>query len=300
MNRVDRLFAMVLLLQRGRLMTAQELAAHFQLSERTIYRDIHALTEVGIPVEGTPGEGYRLMEGFTLPPLALNPGEAKAVALAMRWFLRISTGRTHQHTTTSLAKIEAILPSTLRQEVQELGQMLDYYPHPFPFDWDDPRLRQIITAIQKHQVLRLQYRKYEAVASERRDIEPLHLTFAQGGWYVDAYCRLRQDIRGFRLSRIEALDVTDERFTPRMMLPARVKPITVRVRFQAVAQRQVAERQHYAFVGQDDEVSVYQVEQLAEIQEWLLGFGARAEVLEPPALRLWLKQEAQTLINLLT
>jgi predicted DNA-binding transcriptional regulator YafY len=300
MNRVDRLFAILLFLQRKRRVTAQELAAHFQLSERTIYRDMRALSETGIPVDGTPGEGYHLLEGFTLPPLALNEGEAKAVALAMRWFEQITIGSIRQHSVTSLAKIEAILPSSLRREVQQLGQIVNYYPHQFPLDWEDHHLHLILNAIQTHQVLRIQYRKLEAAGNQSREIEPLHLTFAQGGWYLEAFCRLRQDLRDFRLSRIEVLEVVDEHFTPRWVMPPKLNFITVRVRFTPSVQRQVEERQHYAFVRQQENVSVYEVTQLTEIQDWLLGFGARAEVLEPPALRAWLKQEAETLIKLLT
>ncbi|MBW4438989.1 MAG: HTH domain-containing protein [Pleurocapsa minor GSE-CHR-MK-17-07R] len=84
MNRIDRLFALLLLLQVKRRLTAREIAAHFEITERTVYRDMKALSEMGIPVAAQAGEGYHLLETFSLPPVAFTEGEAKAITMAAR------------------------------------------------------------------------------------------------------------------------------------------------------------------------------------------------------------------------
>ncbi|MCP5097496.1 MAG: WYL domain-containing protein, partial [Chloroflexi bacterium] len=83
MNRVDRLMAYLLMFQSRGLMRAQDFAAQFEISERTVYRDIQALSEVGVPIAAMPGEGYRLMDGYYLPPITFTPEEARALFLAV-------------------------------------------------------------------------------------------------------------------------------------------------------------------------------------------------------------------------
>src|SRR3712207_9474943 len=81
MNRMDRLFALVMLLQARKRLRADDLAAEFGVSRRTIYRDIYALNEAGVPIVSLPGEGYELMDGYFLPPLVFSPAEASALVL---------------------------------------------------------------------------------------------------------------------------------------------------------------------------------------------------------------------------
>ena len=90
MNRVDRLIAYLVMFQSRSLIRAQDLAAHFEISERTVYRDIDALSQVGVPIYGVAGEGYRLMEGYYLPPVTFSPAEARALALALSMFIGFS------------------------------------------------------------------------------------------------------------------------------------------------------------------------------------------------------------------
>ena len=115
MNRVDRLFGILLQLQQRRRVRAQDLAARFEVNERTIYRDISALCEVGVPIAALPGEGYELMEGYYLRPLVFTPDEAGALSLAAQMFLNQASGRIAATGQAALAKISAVLPETTRQ-----------------------------------------------------------------------------------------------------------------------------------------------------------------------------------------
>jgi predicted DNA-binding transcriptional regulator YafY len=300
MNRIDRLFALLLLLQVQRRLTAREIAVYFGITERTVYRDMKALSEMGIPVAAQAGEGYQLLETFSLPPVAFTEGEAKAITMAARWFVRNSTGSLHRDTLSSLHKLHAILTPVLREQVEQFVRLIDHYPTDPPLDWEQPALRLVLRAVQERRVLHIEYRSYQSDRLSSREIEPTRLTFSQGAWYVEAYCRLRRDERSFRLNRMVTLELRDETFTPRTMAAAPVQRMEVCVRFAAHVLPHVRESQHYAFVREDGDMLVYRVEALAEIQNWILGFGADAEVVAPKALRVWLRAEAQRLISLLT
>jgi predicted DNA-binding transcriptional regulator YafY len=300
MNRIDRLFALVLLLQVKRHLTAREIAAYFAITERTVYRDMKALSEMGIPVAAQAGEGYQLLETFSLPPVAFTEGEVKAITMAARWFVRNSNGSLQRDTLSSLHKLHAVLTPALREQVEQFTQLIDHYPTDPPVDWEQPALRLVMQAVQQRRVVSIDYRSYQSDSFSSRDIEPTQLTFSQGACYVEAYCRLRRDQRSFRLSRILALELRDETFIPRTMIAAPTQRMEVCVRFAAHVLPHVRERQHYAFVREEDDTMVYSVEALAEIQNWILGFGADAEVIAPDTLRIWLRAEAQRLILLLT
>lgn len=300
MNRIDRLFAVLLLLQVKRRITAREIAEQFDITERTVYRDLKALSEMGVPLASQAGEGYSLLDSFALPPIALTEGEARAATLALRWFVKNSAGTLHDNAQTLLYKLEAASLPLLRAQMRALAQLIDYYPTHAPLDWEQPGLAGIIRAIEQRQVLRIAYRGYHHIEPVSREIEPLRLTFSQGAWYVEAYCSLRHDQRSFRLNRILSQEPTAETFTPRIIVPARLERIEVHVRFAANVLPQVLEHPHYGFVREQGDTLVFHVHTLSEIQHWLFGFGSAAEVVQPEALRQWIKDEAQRLIKLLT
>lgn len=120
MNRIDRLFAITLLLQAKGRVRARDLATWFEVSERTIYRDMGALSESGVPVISLPGEGYELMEGFYLPPLLFTPAEASALFLGAQMLASHATGRLPASAQQALDKVAAILPQDLRVDGLDL------------------------------------------------------------------------------------------------------------------------------------------------------------------------------------
>lgn len=299
MNRIDRLFAILMTLQRGTHLRAGDLAARFEVSERTIYRDMKALAEMGVPVVAD-GLGYQLLDTFSLPPVALDEAEARATFLALRMFIRNSTGDIKHHAAAVLDKIEAVLSDSARAEIQSLAALIDFFPADRPFAWDDPLLKTLLDAIRYRRVVRFAYRAYQHPAPLTRTVEPHHLTHHDGVWYVHGFCRLRNDNRSFRLNRMADVQLLDELFTPRSVFPPKEEVQTVRVHFSETVAPYVRERQHYGFSGEDEGVMLYQVKNLREIRGWLLGFGAEANVLAPESLRTWLYEEAQRLIKHLT
>ncbi len=305
MNRIDRLFAITLLLQSKRRVRALDLARHFDVSERTIYRDMAALSESGVPIVSLPGEGYELAEGYYLPPLLFTPSEAAALFLGAQMLVAHATGRLPADAWQALAKISVILPARLRAEVERLTDIIHFIAPTPQFDLDEPRLATLQQAIRERRLVRLRYHSHSRDEVTEREVEPYRLSYNNGAWYMEGYCRLRHDVRDFRLNRIEDLKVLTATFTPREAPRPASEPITVRVRFAPEVARWVRERQHYGF--QEEEVPdsrgvvmIYRVGALAEIQPWLLGWGASAEPLSPPELREAIRQEISRLAELLT
>lgn len=301
MNRIDRLFGILLRLQRRTRVRAQDLARHFEVSERTIYRDIAALNELGVPIISLPNAGYELPPAFRLPPLFFTPGEAGALALAVQLFLAQTSGATSQDAERALTKIMVILPPELRSRVDALTAVVQFYAADRPFDLEDPRLLALQRAIAERRVVALRYHSYRANETLAREVEPDQLTHHHGVWYLGGYCLLRQDQRSFRLDRIDELRVLETTFQPRTAAAPPAAPATVRVRFDPSVLRWVRERQHFGYVADEaDGVLRYAVSDLAELLPWLLSWGARAEVLEPEALRERVREEAAKLVAILT
>jgi predicted DNA-binding transcriptional regulator YafY len=302
MKRIDRLFAVLVQLQGRRRLRARDLARRLEVSERTIYRDVAALSEAGVPVVALPGAGYELAEGFFLPPLVFTPAEASALTLGGRLLAVQAAGRVPDDARRALEKLAAVLPAETRRAVDRLTEVIELTARRRPFDLEDPRLLTLQETIRARRVVRLRYHAFGTGEVTEREVEPHRLQYAGGAWYLNAYCRARRDERSFRLERIDALEVLAETFAPRADRapagpPAR-EPALVRVRFERGAVRWVREWQHQGLVGEEPAgadgavVMRYAVEAPLEMRPWLLGWGAAAEVLEPPALRAAVRDEA--------
>src|ERR1700712_5980948 len=120
MNKTDRLLAIVLKLQSSGGMRAEDLAAFFETSKRTIYRDIQALSEAGVPIIATPGQGYALLEGYFLPPLSFSSEEAIMLLLGAEYLARNFDDRYQGGARAAALKIEGVLPQAVAKEVNLL------------------------------------------------------------------------------------------------------------------------------------------------------------------------------------
>ncbi len=303
MNRIDRLFNILLTLQTRRRVQAIDLARTFEISERTIYRDMAALIQMGIPIMSLPGQGYELMEGFYLPPLVFTPDEASALYLGAS--MLAASGNYVEEARRAIEKITAALPPRQSELARQRADIIRFVIPRGNFDLENPYLTRLQQAILEKRVVFIRYYGFSRQEWTERDVEPYFLTFGEGVWYFDGYCRLRQDQRAFRLDRIESLYMRDEVFVERRLSSDPQKPVVeVRVRCSHEMARWMRERQHYAFQQeqQDEEwvIMTYQVEQLAEIKNWLMGWGTAIEVLTPPELRVQIRDEAIQLAKLLT
>lgn len=208
MRRADRLFEIVQHLRGRRLTTARQLATWLEVSERTIYRDVADLLASGVPIDGEAGVGYRIKPGFDLPPLMFSHTEIEALVIGARVVEAWGGPGLAQGARTALAKIAAALPRDKRAALESARLFApDFFIDPAP----GQRLDLLRRALAQHQVVRLTYRDGKEAVSERR-LHPLALFFWGGGWTLAAWCELRADFRNFRLDRMVALALLDERF----------------------------------------------------------------------------------------
>lgn len=305
MNRIDRLFAILLTLQHQRRLRAQDLARQFEISTRTIYRDMAALNQMGIPIASLPGEGFELVEGFYVPPLMFKEEEAVVLTLGLRLLTQQASGSLTPNAESALAKIQVVLPEQVRARSEALTNIIGFITLGQKFDLDEPQLLVIQKAIQEKRLLHLRYHGYQRDEVTERDVEPHQLFYSDGIWYLEGYCRLRKDIRAFRLSRIETMTALKETFSKRRAgRPGEQKKTAVKILFSAGIARWVRERQHYGFQREEGSpngvVMTYEVHDVSEITGWILSWGDAAEVLSPKELRKNLRETAQKLANLLT
>src|SRR5687768_15311022 len=213
MNRTDRLVAMVMHLQGRRLVRAEELARHFEVSTRTVYRDIAALGEAGVPIAGEAGVGYSLVRGYHLPPVMLTADEAAALFVGAELVQKFADASLSEPMNAALDKLRAVLPRDRQEHVERLSRQTVIMTKPGTAS-PDPAAHPWLLAIQRgvamRRVLRLVYRARVCgggVSNDTmRDVEPLGVVFYGGAWYLVAWCRLRQDYRHFRTDRVQRLE----------------------------------------------------------------------------------------------
>jgi predicted DNA-binding transcriptional regulator YafY len=266
-----------------------------------MYRDLEALSETGVPLVATPGIGYRLLEGYFLPPLSFTAPEAGLLMVGGEFVRQRVDPELSASIDEALRKLASVLPPERREAVAHWRRRLLF---PTSSQGDDARLKRVREAIEQRRVLRLLYQAFRRPDAEQRDIEPFSLIYLANHWQVAAYCRLRNGPRLFRLDRIERIDLLAETFVPdeRHAVPPytgewKTLAPEARVRFAHSVQRWVRERQPFTFVREELDsggpVFVYAIRQEREFIGWLLSWGSAAEVLDPPALRAALAAEAQ-------
>lgn len=311
MNRTDRLLAIMLELQRRKQIRAEDLAESFEVSVRTIYRDMQALSEAGVPLVAITGQGYSLMEGYFLPPLNFTGEEALMLVLGSDFVRQNFDAQYRDASQSASQKIEAVLPESLRDEVNYLRQNITFFTMRTLDDVQHEQLRQLRRAVMARQTVRIHYSKRIRDGDELpptvRDIDPYSLSHLNNDWYVMARCHLREGLRIFKLARIDQLHLTDKTFIrPRDFVPdwigdGRRRQVEVKVVFAPQVIRWAREILPYSVVAEDETdngvVITLRVEDEREVVQWLLGWGAGVRVIEPESLKQRLIDEAQRLID---
>jgi predicted DNA-binding transcriptional regulator YafY len=208
MRRAERLFQIVQLIRGRRLSTAAFLAQRLEVSDRTVYRDVADLMAQGVPIEGEAGVGYRMQSGFDLPPLMFTKDEAQALVASVRIAqarLDVALGR---HAESALSKVLAVLPAAARAAAESLAI---YAPPVGPDEATRNRLETLRLAAEARHKLRFSYTDLQGNTSERI-VRPLGCICWSSVWTLSAWCESREAFRSFRVDRIAALEVLDERF----------------------------------------------------------------------------------------
>lgn len=209
MSRTGRLFQLMDALRGNRRpVTAAALAAQLGVSERTIYRDMQTLAELGAPVEGSAGLGYLLRSGFFLPPLMFDVDELEALVLGARWVRRQGDPALAQAAANALAKIATATPKDLRDDMADTSLWV-------PLVRDTPELDEFVQpareAIRRQHKMRIHYNDESGAASERT-VWPFALAFFGGRRLLAAWCEMRKANRHFRIDRITHAEALAERY----------------------------------------------------------------------------------------
>ena len=210
MRRADRLFEIIQLLRRRKLVRARDLAARLEVSERTIYRDTRDLMASRVPIEGEAGVGYALRQGFDLPPLMFDEHEIEALVLGARIVESWTDAKLADAAANVIAKVEAVIPERLRQHMADTALLAPARHFAQPVCIGPSALRQ---ALRRRLKVHLGYRD-GAERLSARTVRPLALSFYGPVWLLAAWCELRQDFRSFRLDRMAQLEILNETFRP--------------------------------------------------------------------------------------
>lgn len=206
MRRAERLFRLVNELRARSVSRAEDLAAYFEISVRTVYRDIVHLQASGLPIEGEAGVGYILRPGFDLPALTFTFEQLDALAMGLS-FVEVAGDTSLSEAAREVrAKLQSSLPEPDKRKLENaplFASRRDGRAAPF--------LKVVRRALRKANVLHLSYSDAEGNVSERR-VRPLAIWAFTDGWLFAAWCELRNDFRAFRLDRVTAIEETGDHF----------------------------------------------------------------------------------------
>jgi predicted DNA-binding transcriptional regulator YafY len=211
-KRLSRLTAILTQLQTKRLLTSTTLAEKFGVSVRTIYRDIRALEQAGVPILTEDGKGYTLMDGYKVPPVMFTEKQANALILAEQLVLKNKDTSFIKDYSDAIDKIKAVLRQTEKDKANLLADRTRFEQN-INRERNSSNLSDFQFALTNFCVTKIDYVNEENITSSRF-IEPFALISTTENWLLVAWCRLRKDFRYFRLDRISKMETLAEKFTP--------------------------------------------------------------------------------------
>jgi len=289
--KLDRLLSIVVLLLGRERMTASDLARRFEVTDRTIYRDLDAINAAGVPIVAYPGPGggYCIDPSYTIDRRLLGFDDLRAIVSALKG---VNAALEDRAIASAIEKIQSLGPRDRPEEYLEDRVVVDLFP------WgkreEERRLVKLLEpAIAERRLLSFSYASYGR-PEERRVVEPMTLVFKSYAWYLWAYCRLRGDYRLFKLARMRAVSVSLERFRRR---PGRYgseaeapQPAMVDLVLRVEASRAAEASERFGgeeLEGEADGSARFRLR--VPEGDWLLGlvlgFGPGIEILEPLSWR---------------
>ncbi len=312
MNRIDRLTAILIHLQTKKVVKADEIAKRFEISLRTVYRDVKSLMEAGVPVGSEAGKGYFIVDGYHLPPVMFTQDEASAMMLAGKLVDKMADKSVREAFGSALYKVKAVLSDGEKDHLENLDPhvgvfLRSRFEHREQQNFPDHFLTAIQRAIAKRQVLQLDYSDAEETVTQRC-VEPMGMFYYSMTWHLIGWCRLRNGYRNFRADRIKDMINTEEIFEARSAnsLHEYFNSVfqtnqNLTRAFVVFDKSSIRSRSLYGCVAQEDlgdqiraEFMIDSVEYMAQ---WLLMFGAKVIVESPGELKLKLVEITEDLYN---
>lgn len=302
--RIDRLLSITIMLLSRRSVTAQQLAERFDVTVRTVYRDMEALNAAGIPVVSYQGAGggYCLMENYRIDRQVFSLDDMLSITAA---FKGLNATLSHNHFQQLIEKIDSLIPPDKKEGLQKRSE-------PLAFDmsqWGPPDerlntcMRDLYTAAVDRCAVRFSYYASSGGTSTRT-VEPVTVLCKSFSWYLFAFCRLRKDYRLFKLCRISELTILQEQFSPHDVSyqdtigdsQKKQKAVHLLLRFAPSRRAQVEEYFHGCSVDTQSDGRL-QVSFCIPEDEWVYGmilsYGPDVEVVEPDHIRTVIADRAE-------
>jgi predicted DNA-binding transcriptional regulator YafY len=210
---IMRVLTVLEILQARDHVSGAELAKRLEVNPRTVQRYVARLQDLCIPVESTRGVGgaYRLKPGFRLPPMMFTDEEAFALTLGLRALRHLGLAAFAPATEGAATKLGRVLPDTLRESAGTIDELVEIEPGPWVISTSAESLIRVCMAIRARRCVTFHYESHHRSTSQR-EVEPYGVVHMDGRWYLVGRCLSREALRTFRLDRVSALEVRDQRF----------------------------------------------------------------------------------------
>lgn len=298
--KIDRLIGILSILLQEEKATAPELAKRFEVSRRTINRDIEDLCMAGIPIQTAQGAGggICIMEGYRIDRTLLTSKDMQMILAGLRSLDSVSKSRYYEQL---MEKIQAGSSDFISGKDSILIDLSSWYK-----DAIAPKIELILEAIEKRERIRFLY--FAPNGDSVREVEPYYLIFKWSSWYVWGWCGKREDFRLFKLNRMDMPEMCGETFSPRdVKMPdlsvEKIFPGGIRVKalFEPEMKwRLVEEFGPHCIEEQEDGRLLFQKDEtdFENILSWLMTFGSKVEVLEPVRAREELLKNARNMMEM--
>ena len=306
--KVDRLVSIIMILLDKKRIGAQELADLFEVSPRTIYRDIDTISMAGIPVYGAPGVGggFELMQEYKIDKTFFSTADLSALLMGLSSLSNMMRGDELVH---ALLKVRSFIPAEKAKDIELKANQIYIDLSPWMGNRDtQPYLEIIKTALQENRLLSFEYSDQYGNKTTRT-AEPYQLVLKSSHWYFQGYCHKRNDFRLFRLSRISNMQMPEEFFTPRDyqkpqldftdILAAMQTDIKIRIH-KAITDRVLdyCTFEHFSPDGDQHYIVDFPFVENEYHYNILFSFGDKCECLEPLHIRTEMKRRIHNIAEL--
>lgn len=301
--KVDRLVSIIMILLEKERVGAQKLAEMFEVSPRTIYRDIDAINMAGIPVRSTSGVGggFEIMQKYKLDKTVFSTADLSAILMGLSNLSNVMRG---DELVNAFAKVKSFIPADRAKDIELKANQICIDLSPWMGNRNlQPYLEIIKTALRQSRLLSFEYADHHGNQTVRT-AEPYQLVLKSSHWYVQGYCHKRNAFRLFRLSRMANLQIEEEIFTPRDYEKPQLDFAdilkTMQTHIKIRIHRSVMDRvldycayENFSTDGDEHYIVKFPFIENEYYYDILLSFGDKCECLEPPHIRAEIKRKIQ-------
>ena len=306
--KIDRLISIIIILLEKERIGAQELADMFEVSPRTIYRDIDAINMAGIPVRGASGVGggFEIMQEYKIDKKVFSTADLSALLMGLSSLSNIVRG---DELVNALAKVKSFIPADRAKDIELKANQIYIDLSPWMGNRNiQPYLEIIKTALQENKLLSFEYITHRGNKTTR-SAEPYQLVLKSSHWYLQGYCHKRNDFRLFRLSRMSNLQIQEEFFTPRDYQKPQLDFTDILATMQAKIiiriHKSVMDRvldycayEHFSPDGDEHYIVSFPFIENEYYYNILFSFGDKCECIEPLHIRSEMKRRIYNIATL--